>query len=54
MKKEIKKPKEILSKFWAWIILIFLAILDASLDMIFANSQGLQGFFWKPIFSGNQ
>lgn len=49
MKKEIKKPKVVLSKLWAWIILVFLAILDASLDMIFANSQGLQGFFWKPI-----
>ncbi|MCK4650051.1 hypothetical protein KAT36_02355 [Candidatus Pacearchaeota archaeon] len=49
MKKENKKPKVVLSKLWAWIILVLLAILDASLDMIFANSQGLQGFFWKPI-----
>jgi len=49
MKKENKKPKVILSKLWAWIILVILAVLDASLDMIFANSQGLQSSFWKPI-----
>lgn len=49
MKKVNNKPKVVLSKLWAWIILVILAILDASLDMIFANSQGLQGFFWKPI-----
>lgn len=41
--------KVVLSKFWAWIILVGLAVLDASLDMIFANSQGLQSSFWKPI-----
>jgi len=45
----MKKPKVVLSKFWAWIILVILAVLDASLDMVFAKSQGLQGFFWKPI-----
>ncbi|MBU2504026.1 MAG: hypothetical protein KJ879_03170 [Nanoarchaeota archaeon] len=49
MKKEKKKPKVVLSKLWAWTILVILAILDASLDMIFSNSQGLQNFFWKPI-----
>jgi len=49
MKKENKKPRVILSKFWAWIILVMLAILDSSLDMIFSDSQGLQNFFWKPI-----
>jgi len=49
MKKENKKLKVVLSKFWAWIILVGLAVLDASLDMIFANSQGLQSSFWKPI-----
>ena len=49
MKKENKKLKVVLSKLWAWIILVLLAILDVSLDMIFANSQGFQGFFWKPI-----
>ncbi|MBU3923471.1 MAG: hypothetical protein KJ592_00985 [Nanoarchaeota archaeon] len=41
--------KVVLSKSWAWIILLGLAVLDASLDMIFANSQGLQSSFWKPI-----
>ena len=49
MKKENKKPKVVLSKLWAWIILVILAILDSSLDMIFANSSGLQSSFWKPI-----
>ena len=49
MKKEINKPKVVLSKLWAWIILVILAVLDALLDMIFSDSQGLQGFFWKSI-----
>lgn len=49
MKKEIKKPRLVLSKPWAWVILVILAVLDALLDMIFSNSQGLQSFFWKPI-----
>ncbi|MBU2589489.1 MAG: hypothetical protein KKA65_03510 [Nanoarchaeota archaeon] len=49
MKKENKRPKVVLSKLVAWIILVFLAILDSSLDMIFVNSSGLQSSFWKPI-----
>ena len=49
MKKQIQKPELVLSKTWGWIILVLLAILDASLDMIYSESSGLQGFFWKPI-----
>ncbi len=43
----MKKP--VLSKTWAWIILICLIILDASLDVIFTGGAGLQSPIWKPI-----
>ncbi len=43
----MKKP--ILSKTWAWIILIILVILDASLDVIFAKGKGLESNVLKPI-----
>ena len=51
MKKSIisKEPKVVLSKCWAWIILVFLVILDAFLDLIFAGGRGLQSPIWKPI-----
>lgn len=49
MKKEDKEPKVVLSKLWAWIILIFLVLLDASLDLILAGGSGLQSPVWKPI-----
>ena len=44
-----KEPKVVLSKTWAWIILIGLIILDASLDVIFAHGSGLESPIWKPI-----
>ncbi len=43
----MKKP--VLSKTWAWIILICLVILDAFLDVIFAEGKGLESPIWKPI-----
>ncbi|MDP3026806.1 MAG: hypothetical protein Q8N63_03790 [Nanoarchaeota archaeon] len=43
----MKKP--VLSKIWAWIILIGLVVLDASLDLIFAEGKGLESGIWKPI-----
>ena len=41
--------KSVLSKTWAWIILIGLVILDASLDVIFAQGKGLETNILKPI-----
>ena len=41
--------KPVLPKLWAWIILVILALLDSSMDMLFTNSRGLQGFLWKPV-----
>ncbi|PIY97273.1 MAG: hypothetical protein COY66_00040 [Candidatus Kerfeldbacteria bacterium CG_4_10_14_0_8_um_filter_42_10] len=49
MKKQKKQPKVVLSKTWAWIILILLVILDASLDVIFAKGKGLESNIIKPI-----
>ena len=43
----MKKP--VLSKTWAWIILIGLVVLDASLDLIFAEGKGIEGNILKPI-----
>jgi len=47
--KSKKEQKVVLSKLWAWIILIGLVILDASLDIIFAEGKGLESPVWKPI-----
>jgi len=44
-----KKSKPVLSKTWAWIILVCLVVLDASLDLIFAGGKGLESPIWKPI-----
>jgi hypothetical protein len=44
-----KEPKTVLSKIWGWIILAGLVILDASLDLIFAQGKGLESPIWKPI-----
>ncbi|MFH1641835.1 MAG: hypothetical protein ABIC04_02965 [Nanoarchaeota archaeon] len=41
--------KVVLSKLWAWIILVLLAFLDSFLDMFLADNSGLQSFFWNPI-----
>ena len=43
----MKKP--VLSKTWAWIILMGLFVLDASLDVIFAQGRGLESGIWKPV-----
>ena len=43
----MKNP--VLSKTWAWISLIVLVILDASLDVIFAEGKGLESNILKPI-----
>ena len=43
----MKKP--VLSKTWAWIILIGLVVLDASLDVIFAEGKGLGSNILGPI-----
>jgi len=40
--------KLILSKTWAWTILIVLVLLDASLDVIFAQGKGLESNILKP------
>ena len=45
----MKKP--VLSKTWGWIILIALVLLDALLDIIFAEGKGLESPIWKPIAS---
>ena len=44
-----KEIKPVLSKTWAWMILIGLVVLDASLDLIFAEGKGLESPIWKPI-----
>ncbi|MBS3091510.1 hypothetical protein J4217_03635 [Candidatus Pacearchaeota archaeon] len=51
MKKSVisKEQKVVLSKTYGWIILIGLVILDASLDIIFAEGKGLESPVWKPI-----
>ncbi|MBI2004260.1 hypothetical protein HYS72_02230 [Candidatus Pacearchaeota archaeon] len=51
MKKEVtaKKSKVVLSKKAGWIILAILVILDASLDVIFAEGRGLESNILKPI-----
>lgn len=41
--------KPVLSKTWAWIILAGLVILDASLDVIFAQGKGIETNILKPI-----
>ena len=41
--------KVVLSKLWAWIFLVLLALLDSFLDMFFAGNSGLKSFFWQPI-----
>ena len=38
-----------LSKLWAWIILVLLALVDSFLDMFFADNTGLKSFFWNPV-----
>ena len=56
MKKENKTEKTInrernvvLSKKVGWIILVILILLDAFLDIIFAEGKGINGWIWKPI-----
>ena len=39
----------VLSKLWGWIILMFLVVLDASLDVVFAQGKGLETNILKPI-----
>ena len=41
--------KPFLSKTLGWIILILLVLLDAFLDVIFAEGKGLETPVWKPI-----
>jgi hypothetical protein len=41
--------KAVLSKTAGWIILIFLVLLDASLDVFFEQGRGLESGIWKPI-----
>lgn len=41
--------KVVLSKVWGWIILIILVLLDAVLDLVFAEGRGLQTPVWKPV-----
>ncbi|MEK6854854.1 MAG: hypothetical protein AABX73_01395 [Nanoarchaeota archaeon] len=47
----MNKQKVVLSKTYGWIILIALVLLDASLDIIFAEGRGLESPIWKPIAS---
>ena len=47
MKKE--KQRVVLSRLWAWIILVLLVVLDASLDVIFEQGRGLESNILKPI-----
>lgn len=50
MKKIVNKEiKVILSKTRAWSILIFLVLLDAFLDVIFAEGKGLEGNILNPM-----
>lgn len=51
MKKIVisKEPKVVLSKTWGWIILAGLVIIDALLDVIFAQGSGLESPIWKLI-----
>ncbi|HIH14614.1 MAG TPA: hypothetical protein HA360_04375 [Nanoarchaeota archaeon] len=51
MKKSVisKEQKVVLSKTYGWIILIGLIILDAFLDIIFAEGKGLESNILKPI-----
>ncbi|MBS3065795.1 hypothetical protein J4229_01990 [Candidatus Pacearchaeota archaeon] len=46
---ECHEHKEVLSKKAAWIILIVLVLLDAFLDLIFAEGKGASAGIWKPI-----
>ncbi len=41
--------KPVLSKLWAWIIIILLVVIDASLDLIFADGRGLESNILKPV-----
>lgn len=41
--------KPVLSKTVGWIILIGLVLLDASLDLIFAQGKGLENHIFRPI-----
>jgi|SRR3989344_2972618 len=41
--------KVVLSKLRGWIILIILVLLDAVLDVVFAEGRGLEAGIWKPI-----
>ncbi len=43
------KIRVVLSKKIGWSILVFLVILDALLDVIFAQGRGLQSPIWSPI-----
>ena len=51
MKKIVinKEQRVVLSKTYGWIILIALVLLDALLDVIFAEGKGLESPIWKPI-----
>ena len=49
MKKKSEIKRVVFSKRVGWIILIFLVVLDASLDVIFAHGSGLESAIWKPI-----
>src|SRR3989344_6370566 len=51
MKKSVisKEQKVVLSKTYGWIILIGIIILDAFLDIIFAEGKGLESNILKPI-----
>ena len=48
-KSTLKTDKRVLSKKTGWIILILLVILDAVLDVVFAQGKGLETGIWKPI-----
>ncbi|MBI4896221.1 MAG: hypothetical protein HY832_01600 [Candidatus Aenigmarchaeota archaeon] len=41
----------VLPKIVGWILLAGLILLDAFLDVIFAQGRGLENFLWKPIAS---
>lgn len=51
MKKEVKggKVNVVLSKTLGWIIITLLLVLDATLDIIFADGKGLKGHVFEPI-----
>jgi hypothetical protein len=48
-KNVIKKSKVVLSKKLGWMILIGLVLLDAVLDIVFAQGKGVESGIWKPV-----